>query len=84
MLLALCEILQLLHIYISVANDTLKRLQAERNLYEVRQILSVEQLFGKQDEKDILEHWDEDKLDEWRSKIYVLSRRASYFYYIRY
>ncbi|EFN77863.1 Unconventional prefoldin RPB5 interactor [Harpegnathos saltator] len=51
---------------ISFAEDILKRLEDERNLYETRQILLTEELFDEQDKKDVFEHWDEDKLDEWR------------------
>ncbi|XP_032683030.1 unconventional prefoldin RPB5 interactor-like protein isoform X2 [Odontomachus brunneus] len=51
---------------ISIADDTLKRLEAERNLYEMKQTLVMEDFFGDQDKKDIFEHVDEEKLDEWR------------------
>lgn len=47
----------------------LENLQAERNLYEMRQYLPLKHdIFGEEDRKDILEHWNEDKLDEWKSK----------------
>lgn len=73
----LCYILQSLYIYVSAADDMLKRLEDERNLYEMRLLLPAEHLFGEQDKKDIFEHWNEEKLDEWRSKkqyLYTLSR----------
>ncbi|KMQ91122.1 unconventional prefoldin rpb5 interactor [Lasius niger] len=45
----------------------LENLQAERNLYEMRQYLPLKHdIFGEEDRKDILEHWNEDKLDEWK------------------
>nr|XP_012233481.1 PREDICTED: RNA polymerase II subunit 5-mediating protein homolog [Linepithema humile] len=52
---------------IAWADTMLKSLEAERNLYETRQILPLQyDLFGDGDRKDLLEHWDEDKLDDWR------------------
>jgi len=45
----------------------LKSLENEKNFYEMKQILpSKHDIFGEEDRKDILEHWNEDKLDEWR------------------
>lgn len=47
----------------------LKDLQAERNLYEMRQYFPLKHdIFGEEGKKDILEHWNEDKLDKWKSK----------------
>lgn len=47
----------------------LKDLEAERNLYEMRQYLPLKHdIFEEDDRKDILEHWNEDKLDKWKSK----------------
>ncbi|XP_072758735.1 uncharacterized protein Uri [Anoplolepis gracilipes] len=52
---------------IAWADKMLKDLQAERNLYEMRQYLPLKHdIFGEKDRKDILEHWNEDKLDEWK------------------
>jgi len=51
----------------SGADEMLKNLETERNLYEMRQYLSLEHdVFGEEDRKDIVEHWTENKLDEWR------------------
>lgn len=56
----------------SEADKMLKSLEEERNLYEMRQILPLEHdVFGDGDRKDLLEHWEEDKLNEWRSKEYL-------------
>lgn len=49
----------------------LKSLEAEKNLYEMRQILSLEHDIFEKEKKDVLEHWNEDKLEEWRGKNYV-------------
>lgn len=47
----------------------LNDLEAERNLYETRQYFPLKHdIFGEEDRKDILEHWNEDKLDKWKSK----------------
>lgn len=49
------------------ADEMLKSLETERNLYEMRQYLSLEHdIFGEKDKKDIVEHWTENKLNEWR------------------
>lgn len=51
----------------SGADEMLKNLETERNLYEMRQYLSLEHdVFEDEDRKDIVEHWTENKLDEWR------------------
>lgn len=51
----------------SGADEMLKSLETERNLYEMRQYLPSEHdVFGEENRKDILEHWTEDKLDEWK------------------
>lgn len=55
----------LLHVFTSGTDEILKDLEAERNLYEMRQYLPLEHdVFGK--DKDLVEHWTEDKLDEWK------------------
>ncbi|XP_012535608.1 unconventional prefoldin RPB5 interactor-like protein [Monomorium pharaonis] len=52
---------------ITWADEILKSLEMERNLYEMRQYLPLEHdIFGEEDRKDIVEHWTENKLDEWR------------------
>lgn len=52
---------------IAWADEMLKSLETERNLYEMRQYLSLEHdIFGEKDKKDIVEHWTENKLNEWR------------------
>lgn len=52
---------------LSGADEMLKSLETERNLYEMRQYIPLEHdVFGR-DRKDIVEHWTEDKLDEWKS-----------------
>ncbi|KYN44056.1 Unconventional prefoldin RPB5 interactor [Trachymyrmex septentrionalis] len=51
---------------IAWADEMLKSLETERNLYEMRQYIPLEHdVFGR-DRKDIVEHWTEDKLDEWK------------------
>ncbi|XP_015592575.1 unconventional prefoldin RPB5 interactor-like protein [Cephus cinctus] len=52
---------------IKKSDDMLLNLEKERNLYEMRQILPLEQdVFGDGDRKDLVEHWDEQKLEDWR------------------
>ncbi|XP_071555284.1 uncharacterized protein Uri [Temnothorax nylanderi] len=52
---------------IAWADEMLKSLETERNLYEMRQYLPLgHDVFGEEDGKDIVEHWTENKLDEWR------------------
>ncbi|XP_011871028.1 PREDICTED: RNA polymerase II subunit 5-mediating protein homolog [Vollenhovia emeryi] len=54
---------------IAWADEMLKGLETERNLYEMRQYLPLEHgAFGEKDTKDIVEHWTENKLDEWRAQ----------------
>lgn len=45
----------------------------------MRQILPAEyDVFGEEDKKDIFEHWNEDKLNEWKSKnIYIFFQETS-------
>ncbi|KYQ57176.1 RNA polymerase II subunit 5-mediating protein like protein [Trachymyrmex zeteki] len=51
---------------IAWADEMLKSLETEKNLYEMRQYIPLEHdVFGK-DRKDIVEHWTENKLDEWK------------------
>lgn len=50
----------------SGADEMLKSLETIRNLYEMRQYLPLKHdAFGKNG-KDIVEHWTENELDEWR------------------
>ncbi|XP_011266286.1 unconventional prefoldin RPB5 interactor-like protein isoform X2 [Camponotus floridanus] len=52
---------------IAWADKMLKDLEAERNLYEMKQYLPLKHdIFGEEGRKDILEHWNENKLDEWK------------------
>lgn len=61
----------------------LENLQAERNLYEMRQYLPLKHdIFGEEDRKDILEHWNEDKLDEWKCKYLYLFFLLNIFLFI--
>lgn len=48
------------------ADELLKSLETEKNLYEMRQFIPLEHDVFGQDRKDIIEHWTENKLDEWR------------------
>lgn len=58
----------------------LKSLEAERNLYEMRQILPLRHdVFGNEDRNDLLEHWNENELDEWRGKECSSYSFTSYF-----
>ncbi|XP_018402430.1 PREDICTED: unconventional prefoldin RPB5 interactor-like protein [Cyphomyrmex costatus] len=51
---------------IAWADEMLKSLETERNLYEMRQYVPLKHdIFGA-DKKDIVEHWTENKLDEWK------------------
>lgn len=50
----------------------LKDLEAERNLYEMRQIFPLQHdVFGRQDVQDILEHSNEEELNEWKGREYT-------------
>ncbi|KAG5325448.1 RMP protein, partial [Pseudoatta argentina] len=51
---------------IAWADEMLKSLEIERNLYEMRQYIPLEHDVFSRDRKDIIEHWTEDKLDEWK------------------
>lgn len=62
----LYQTLQLLHVFMSGADELLKSLETERNLYEMRQYIPLEHDVFGQDRKDIVEHWTENELDEWR------------------
>lgn len=47
----------------------LSNLDKERNLYETRQMITDSlDVFGDK-QKDLQEHWDDKKLDNWRGKI---------------
>ncbi|XP_011684879.1 PREDICTED: unconventional prefoldin RPB5 interactor [Wasmannia auropunctata] len=51
---------------IAWSDEMLKNLETERNLYEMRQyFLLGHDVFGE-DGEDIVEHWTDNKLDEWR------------------
>ncbi|XP_070153672.1 unconventional prefoldin RPB5 interactor isoform X2 [Polyergus mexicanus] len=63
---------------IAWAEKMLKDLEAERNLYETRLYFPLKHdIFGEEDRKDILEHWNEDKLDKW--KIQHRQREKEYY-----
>lgn len=69
-------------------DEILKDLEAERNLYEMRQYLPLEHDVFGEDKKDLVEHWTEDKLDEWRGIktisyifIYITLNTEIKFYY---
>lgn len=52
---------------IAWADKMLKNLQAEKSLFEMRQNLPLKHdIFGEDEREDILEHWNEDKLEEWK------------------
>lgn len=58
----------------SAADEMLKNLETERNLCEMRQCFPLKHdVFEEEDRKDIMEHWTENTLDEWRGikKIYI-------------
>lgn len=56
-----------IHIFILDADEMLKSLEIERNFCEMKQILPlIHDVFEEEERKDIMEHWNEDKLDEWR------------------
>lgn len=69
---------------ISGAEKMLKDLEAERNLYEMRQYFPLKHdIFAEEDRKDILEHWNKDKLDKWKSKyLFNIYFFNMYFYLI--
>lgn len=71
-----------MHFFISGADKMLKNLQVEKNLFEMRQNLPLKHdIFGEDEKKDILEHWNEDKLEEWKSKYICFIILLSIFHY---
>ena len=47
----------------------LKKLEEERNLLEMRQIVPVSSgAFGLGECKDVIEYWDDEKLENWRGR----------------
>ncbi|KAK2583403.1 hypothetical protein KPH14_009390 [Odynerus spinipes] len=54
---------------IQSADEMLKNLETERNLYEMRQVVPLEfGAFGEEERADLVEHWDEKKLNDWRAE----------------
>ncbi|XP_063981155.1 unconventional prefoldin RPB5 interactor 1 [Diachasmimorpha longicaudata] len=54
---------------IQKANEMLENLEKERNLYEMRQtIADTFDVFGDNNKKDLQEHWDNEKLENWRDE----------------
>ncbi|XP_066599000.1 unconventional prefoldin RPB5 interactor-like protein [Prorops nasuta] len=50
-------------------DEQLQNLEKERNLYETRQMIPFGfDAFGNEERKDLTEHWDDEKLDDWRAK----------------
>lgn len=49
----------------------LDNLEKERNLFEMRKMIpDTLDIFGGDDRKDLIEEWNDEKLDDWRGKIY--------------
>ncbi|XP_012273323.1 unconventional prefoldin RPB5 interactor-like protein [Orussus abietinus] len=49
------------------ADEMLENLRKERDLYETKQLLLFnDDTFESDDKKDVVEHWDEKKLKDWR------------------
>lgn len=49
----------------------LKKLEKERNLLELNQIVPLNYgAFASGESKDLLEHWDEQKLSDWRGNCF--------------
>jgi len=65
-------------------DEMLKSLETERNLYEMRQYLPLEHDVFGDDKKDIVEHWTENKLDEWRCIKNIYKLYLYYLYYARF
>lgn len=48
----------------------LERLEKEKYLLEFRQKIPDNfDLFGNENRKDLIEHWDDEKIKDWRGKI---------------
>lgn len=50
------------------AEEMLKKLSTERDLYETRMMVSENDLFEDCAGTEIVEHWNEEQIDEWRKK----------------
>ncbi|XP_015116206.1 unconventional prefoldin RPB5 interactor 1 [Diachasma alloeum] len=51
------------------ANEMLENLEKERNLFEMRQMITdTFDVFGDNNKKDLQEHWDNEKLENWRDE----------------
>ncbi|XP_078041502.1 unconventional prefoldin RPB5 interactor [Augochlora pura] len=53
---------------IKCAEEMLKNLSGERDLYETRIMALENDLFGDCAGSEIIEHWNEDKIEEWKVK----------------
>lgn len=50
------------------AEEMLKKLSTERDLYETRMMVTENDLFEDCAGTEIVEHWNEEQIDEWRKK----------------
>ncbi|XP_053982894.1 unconventional prefoldin RPB5 interactor-like protein isoform X2 [Hylaeus volcanicus] len=50
------------------AEEMLKDLSGERDLYETRMMIAETDLFTECAGKEIVEHWNEDQVEEWKKK----------------
>ncbi|XP_076636657.1 unconventional prefoldin RPB5 interactor isoform X2 [Colletes latitarsis] len=53
---------------IQEAEETLKNLDVERDLYETRMTIKGSDLFGDCSSSEIVEHWNQDQVEEWKKK----------------
>ncbi|XP_017764162.1 PREDICTED: unconventional prefoldin RPB5 interactor-like protein [Eufriesea mexicana] len=53
---------------IKKADEILNNLNAERNLYETRMIMLENNFFEDSDGSEIVEHWNEDQITEWKKR----------------
>ncbi|XP_043263670.1 unconventional prefoldin RPB5 interactor-like protein isoform X3 [Colletes gigas] len=59
---------------IQEAEETLKNLDMERDLYETRMAIKESNLFEDCSSREIVEHWNKDQVEEWKKKHRVSER----------
>lgn len=61
----------------------LKKLSAERNLYETKMMMIENNVFEDYVGREIVEHWNEDQIVEWKSNcLYFLCVNINFYSYL--
>lgn len=69
-------------LYILGAEEMLNNLNAERDLYETRMMMSESNLFEDFAGGEIIEHWNENQITEWKSKTYFSLQILQFVIYL--